>query len=197
MLGDKNRESLAKSETKFHWSNRAFLHQNDEPIYNGDCPMLNPQVKASFLDFGVKYKPMKKGHLTSDKYDTLILFADFYENGTTRFSTYESLVERAKEDPWMAWILRNTDLDAETVKLAKENLGIKIPVHFKFKEYREMLREKIKEQTGSYPEYSVFMEPFMTKAEEERLRSYINYKRERTDVSNQKMAALRKASKEK
>lgn len=99
-------------------------------------------------------------------------------NKFIRVTGYEGLVEWAKTEPRLAWLLRNTNICKEMFDLAKRNPFVPIPFSIKILDYYKMLENKYILDNNCEPSFGLLADPMLSAAEELRWQIFNEDQRE-------------------
>lgn len=72
-------------------------------------------------------------------------------HGTIRVRSYADLLEKAKRDKRLQFLVDWSTIEERTFGVARRNKGVRIPLGIKVEDYEEYLMEKWKERYGEYP----------------------------------------------
>ena len=151
---------------------RMLLHMQGENLVPGCSFVLLRQKNLYYTDglYRIKYKP---SNAFNSRYRKFVISSDLYfDRGKfIRFANWEDLAERAKIDPRADFMMKYTTLCPELFELAKVNKGIAIPFCVDAIRYNNMLKEKIKKESGVEPDYALLTDPLLALAEEERIKA--------------------------
>lgn len=129
----------------------------------------NPHVRYTIPMYRIKYMPSFK---TKHRTKPVLLETDLYlARKLVRFDTYEDLVEMAKEDEVIAFLLKWTNLSVELIEQCKRYVQIPIPFYFDTVKYEEEMRKQLGDS-----EYSVFKDKWISEMEAERLERAVKEK---------------------
>lgn len=173
MLGDLAREHYASTLKTLNYPlvPRLIIDLRGIPVIFGqtDDYRDNPHIRNTIPLYRIKYKPSFKTKYT-DK--PVLLETDLYlSNKPVRFDTYEDLVEMAKEDEVIAFLLKWTNLSVELIEQCKRYVQIPIPFYFDTVKYEEEMRRQLGD-----PEYSVFKDKWISEMEAERIEQVVKEK---------------------
>ena len=150
MLGDNSLEGTIINTCQPSSNTYARLSMRYEKLIDGVLPQISEGIISTFFRWTVKYKPKK----TQENY---VLAVDFW-NRPIKFSSWEDLLNKAQENEMIKFILDNTDLDEDLLRIAKNNLLVSIPVSFDIRGYEKKVGGEAK-----------FLPPIMMKEQEQRL----------------------------
>lgn len=166
MLGDLARETYALTLKTLNYPlvARLKIDLRGIPVIFGetDNMQVNPHLRATLPLYRIKYIPSYKPKY-KDK--PMLLETDLYlERKVVRFDTYADLVEMAKEDEAIAFILKWTNISEELIEFAKQYVQIPIPFIFDVLKYEAEMRRQLGD-----PEASVFKADWMIEMELDRI----------------------------
>lgn len=171
MLGDLEKAALAESSMHKSLTPRALVNLNNIPLKEGDIPYDNfGDLKYTNFDYYIKYRPRPEKQYQGRPF---FIVADILPSQKLRFHNWESLLNLAKKNKHLQWILDNTNLCKETIDLAAQNLNLPIRLNFDQLKHSNMLKQQIFEQTGEMPMYSMYREPNEAKADRMRYETWL------------------------
>lgn len=174
MLGDLARQQYALTLKTLNYPlvARLKIDLRGIPVIFGetDNMQVNPHLRATLPLYRIKYIPSYKPKY---KGKPMLLETDLYlERKVVRFDTYTDLIEMAKEDEAIAFILKWTNISEELIEFAKQYVQIPIPFYFDVLRYEAEMRRQLGD-----PEASVFKAEWMTEMEIDRIEEVQKEKR--------------------
>lgn len=166
MLGDLARENYALTLKTLNYPlvARLKIDLRGIPVIFGETDDIqtNPHLRNTLPLYRIKYIPSYKPKY---KGKPMLLETDLYlDRKIIRFDTYADLVEMAKEDEAIAFILKWTNLSEELIEFAKQYIQIQIPFYFDVLRYEAEMRRQLGD-----PEASVFKADWMIEMELDRI----------------------------
>lgn len=174
MLGDLARQQYALTLKTLNYPlvARLKIDLRGIPVIFGETDDIldNPHIRNTLPLYRIKYIPSYKPKY---KGKPMLLETDLYlERKVVRFDTYADLVEMAKEDEAIAFILKWTNISEELIEFAKQYVQIPIPFYFDVLRYEAEMRRQLGD-----PEASVFKAKWMIEMEMERIEEVQKEKR--------------------
>lgn len=174
MLGDLARERYALTLKTLNYPlvARLKIDLRGIPVIFGETDdiQVNPHIRNTLPLYRIKYIPSYKPKY---KGKSMLLETDLYlDRKIIRFDTYADLVEMAKEDEAIAFVLKWTNLSEELIEFAKQYVQIQIPFYFDVLRYEAEMRRQLGD-----PEASVFKAKWMIEMEMERIEEVQKEKR--------------------
>lgn len=136
MLGDMALESTIVNTCLPSSNTYARLSMRYEKLVDGVLPQIGAGLITTYFHWFLKYKPKKT-------YDEYVLAVDFW-NRPIKFKSFEELKIKSQESEIIKFILDNSDLDEELLRIAKNNLLISIPVSFDIRGYERKVGGELK-----------------------------------------------------
>lgn len=166
MLGDLARERYALTLKTLNYPlvARLKIDLRGIPVIFGETDDIrdNPHIRNTLALYRIKYLPSYKPKY-KDK--PMLLETDLYlDRKLIRFDNYADLVEMAKEDEAIAFLLKWTNLSEELIEFAKRYVQIQIPFYFDVLRYEAEMRRQLGD-----PKASVFKAEWMTEMEIDRI----------------------------
>ena len=150
MLGDNALESTIVNTCLPSSNTRARLSLMYEKLEDNVLPQISDGIITTRFDWFLKYKPKKT-------YDEYVLAVDFWAR-PIRFKSLGDLKKKSQTNIIVKFVLENSDLDEELLRIARNNLLISIPVRFDLRGYEKKVGGELK-----------LLPPIMLKEQEQRL----------------------------
>lgn len=171
MLGDLGRRALAEDVEYLPLGTRALVNINNIPLKEGDCPTSSyDDIRYTDFEYYIKFKPRAEQRFEGQSF---FIVADILPSQKLRFKSWEYLLTLTKKNKHLKWLIENTDLCKEKIDLAFENLNLPIRVNFDQVKHSNMLKQQIFEQTGEWPNYSMYREVGLAKADRARYEAWL------------------------
>ncbi len=154
MIGDNAKGVIANS---YRLSNptRVVLNINCLPLNLGESPETNPNLISTTGLYNITYRKLT---LTGEQNKKRFCLRYDFGRGFVKFSNYRELLEYAKTNEHVRFLLKYTNIQEHMLELALQNEGMQIPVGFDMCKYDLELREKLGIKDKS--EYHMFYNPY-------------------------------------
>lgn len=105
----------------------AIISLFDLPVKDSDILGNNPDIRGTRFMYGIRYQPNMMTKSGAD----FVISADIIDaKEKIRVGSFEQLKRMGRNDPAIAWLLRNTNLSDDLFAVAKVNINIRIPIAF-------------------------------------------------------------------
>ena len=181
MIGDKAVEIISENSLDFNVQVRALVNIKELPLNAGELPIMNPDLRYTKFEYKLRYKPSHNWSLKEKPY---MITGDIFSetNNHIRFKDYEEFLKKAETVPELKWLMNYSKIDREMFEQARNSLCLPLPVMFDVSKYVKHIKKVYKEQTGKAWKGSVFIDPALAGAEQERLKARDEYGRGKNRV---------------
>lgn len=175
MINDVARGVMAESMAKRTLFTQARVDLNDLPITSEEMYPQNPNIRLTSFRYYIKYAPKPIG--PKGMINQYILVADILPVGKLRFANWKDLNKKREEYLAVDWIFRNTLIQEEILKIAKENIDFPVPIAFDVVAYQNKIKSLIKKEYDGIEQFSVFRTPHENETEWARYKFYLETKK--------------------
>lgn len=136
MLGDNSLEGTILKTCNSKNYIRARLSFDYKKPTGDVVPNFENGFISTEFKWHLRYKPRIR-------YDEYIMVLDFITE-VIRFRDFEDLKKQAEDNKVLSFILENTNLDEDLLRIAKNNILMKIPLFFDIKGYEKKVGSELK-----------------------------------------------------
>ena len=151
---------------------RIMVSLDEKPLYPG-CSRITTDKSLVYTSgfYHVRFKPGGSRYAMAKLFSLLV---DLYpeKKNYIRFKDWNDLLKRGEKDKRIQFLLKYTNLSEDMFRVAQENIGLIVPFVMDMNKYDLMLKQKVFEQTGEYPNYSMLVDPLLILAERERINTF-------------------------
>lgn len=141
MIGSRAKEAIIMRSNANALTRRALVRFDSTPIVKGEDQTNKEEYFFTSGLYTIKFKPKENNMRAKGKPFTIN--GDMFNNNAHhyRFGSYEELVEAAKTNKRVRWMLENTTFRKELLDIAIDHIDLPIPFSLEVVKYYKRLKK--------------------------------------------------------